>query len=927
MMRCDAAFLPGSSLKELLSRLDRASGSDLDLQLYPVCSAAQKLEGLFILSTPSVFEELGAIPCTRVAGAAYAPIGVELDPPIDRIDLIQGYLPQPDPGELFLFVPRIGWARLTPDARGNSAGLTLPSRRHDTWDRARVGVARLPRMTSIELEPESPEKADREQDRRGAHTDDYSFGSNEVSQTPVWQLPGDPALSRELEQWLTEHAMEEAPRRKGGGPLGKMRRWREKKKREANRRQQLASLVRLIDLLDTDPDEGLRYAVPLFAGGSRGAVWADALAEHSLEFSLDRLVGDGEPGAIWSVPAPLERELERRYRGLAIRSSELGEHLRAATIYAHLLGDLRAAAHSLEHGEHWGDAARLRLDHLGDSVGASAAFEKAEEWDAAESIHVRLGEWTAAAHCAARRDDRNAQVSHAESALEAARSEGDVRSAVEILITLLDRRDEGLELLERSWMHTDDPLNALTDLLGELEDQASRERLARLLVAIPRQLPWHRGGLEPLFHRLARLAERSDPIAINLPPGPQSIGELARDTLREVSVSAWESSTDQPERFLARLRPDDAFHLEDVRILQRRRSSRAANSFVGTGRVEVGLPVDWIPHSIVRYHGGLIVMGIRNQDNSVDPAVEAHCVPWERLLRPVEHTPPPLRWSARGVEDRPLVITPPPHRQLPLIVTVSGTTPLSPQSFQWGASESNPTDDTWSRHQQIEVGLPAWLSCEPIGAAFDPDGTLWVVRESAGTLTLNAYSGRGLLLRHLPLPSPAQSLRREISQLPMFIHATRTHISIGFGTHLHQLDHLAQEWSSLALLDTLRHLTASTEPPSASPPLAGTFSQGAVLLTRESGRITQTPLAQSDSDPAIAFDGPHRLVVATRGLVSWYDTRTHRPIAETRGPWSHPVDIAIVPWQAPGGSTEPAGSPRTVALLDDHRALTLIGSE
>ena len=213
-------------------------------------------------------------------------------------------------------------------------------------------------------------------------------------------------------------------------------------------RRETALLGSLLSMLQGEEwRSGLRLALPLRAPSDKEASsrWLNtrpALGGGALEFSLDKLAGRGELGAvgvgpeIWLQLRKLYRELGRRladqrsFRAAAhVFSYLLGEHGRgaalleagshtreAATVWYHLAGEPRRAAAALERGGLSSEAARIWMDasewrraavawqRAGDPVQARAAWRKlasdlldAERWmEAAEVLDRWLGEGRAA---------------------------------------------------------------------------------------------------------------------------------------------------------------------------------------------------------------------------------------------------------------------------------------------------------------------------------------------------------------------------------------------------------------------------------------------------------------------------------------------------------------------------------------------------
>jgi tetratricopeptide (TPR) repeat protein len=149
-------------------------------------------------------------------------------------------------------------------------------------------------------------------------------------------------------------------------------------------------IARLMYLLEKDPDQGLRYALPIGGNKHRGtAPPSGRLGERNVNFSLQRL-GGGGPADAWEIEAEYQRRLTTRYLELANREIRLGRHRRAAYIFAELLGDLSAAASALCSGRHWREAAVLYEQRLQQPAAAVECLEQGGLWEEAIELLVKL---------------------------------------------------------------------------------------------------------------------------------------------------------------------------------------------------------------------------------------------------------------------------------------------------------------------------------------------------------------------------------------------------------------------------------------------------------------------------------------------------------------------------------------------------------
>jgi len=167
---------------------------------------------------------------------------------------------------------------------------------------------------------------------------------------------------------------------------------------EKQKRRQFLDVYRLQEMLEKNPDEGLKFAMPLSILISSGAESANSRLSRSLvNFNLSNLGGNARPGGP-SLPADLHGQLMRRYRELAEREIRLGRYRRAAYIYGNLLYDLSSAAKTLEMGMHYREAAILfkeklnRIDDAARCLKEGGFFSEAIELFESRGQHEAAGD-------------------------------------------------------------------------------------------------------------------------------------------------------------------------------------------------------------------------------------------------------------------------------------------------------------------------------------------------------------------------------------------------------------------------------------------------------------------------------------------------------------------------------------------------------
>jgi hypothetical protein len=159
-------------------------------------------------------------------------------------------------------------------------------------------------------------------------------------------------------------------------------------------KQRESEIDRLLKLYQDDPEEALRYSIPLdnpYEG--RGIAPPSGLLgrNNAPDFNLGGL-NTGGPRDNWELDAQRQIALRQHYLHLANQKIADGDYRKAAYIHAHLLGDFHTAANVLEQGKHFYEAAILYRDHLKDKQRAAQCFEKGGLYTEAIDLYLELGQ-------------------------------------------------------------------------------------------------------------------------------------------------------------------------------------------------------------------------------------------------------------------------------------------------------------------------------------------------------------------------------------------------------------------------------------------------------------------------------------------------------------------------------------------------------
>lgn len=658
---------------------------------------------------------------------AYGRVGERLLLPVDgalapevtaaEIDRLLG------PG-LHLLHPAAGLVRLADDARLGVADLVrAPRSVARPWRRDLEPPTAPLRLVSVGVEDPPPLEAFL---RAGAG----DVGSAPPSEAP--KAPGEEQASgwlgqqaARLVQWAAGKPGDEE-QRSGDGVLDRLVRWSEQTLAQVKDARQ-RELERLLHLLERDPDEGLRYALPLRGepGGGPGARPGAALPPREVDYRAG--ARPRGPGDAWDLDPKTHLALVARYRELAGRELRLGRYRRAAYVYAELLGDLASAASALEQGHHHREAAALYRDRLARPLEAARCLERGGLLEEAATLYEAQGRWVEAGDAWSRLERGGEAARAYERGVAARLAQDDPLSAARLLETKLDRIDEALAVLADTWPDHAQAGLCLEDRLGLLGRHARHDEALRLL-----------GRLRDDGRRGARALELARALGASATRYPDhGVQARARDLARVVAGErlvggAGPDETEALLHALTRLDPTDRLLARDVGRFgahARREAARARTparsgggwrpvvraerpSFLGPEErplaAEVSGGLLWLAGSSRRYHvfcawGPLV--GERGAAAQVPR-------PW--------HGRAPVLLAAPSTSGAPVIVSAG-HQRLRL---KEGTAPDGSAS--------------------LEVGTPGWLPDGLRAVAANEQGIVWALFEDAeadGGLVLGSYDG------------------------------------------------------------------------------------------------------------------------------------------------------------------------------------------
>jgi tetratricopeptide (TPR) repeat protein len=248
---------------------------------------------------------------------------------------------------------------------------------------------------------------------------------------------------------------------------------------ELERRNQ-KEVDKLLDLFKRNPEEALKYAVPLDNGTARGepggllgfkSVWSGFSLSGSMFGSSS---GGGGPVAI--MPADSFSKLQNQYNATAQELKKKKEYEKAAFIYLKLLKNNQEAARTLEEGALWPQAASVHLKYLNNKPKAAECYEKGRMTLEAIDLYKELGQDEKAGDLYMSVNRKKEAHQQYEKQIEKYRQSVQYVKASLIYRNKMNTPELGQALLMEGWRNDRDAFNCLNNYFSNIPDQGDLER-------------------------------------------------------------------------------------------------------------------------------------------------------------------------------------------------------------------------------------------------------------------------------------------------------------------------------------------------------------------------------------------------------------------------------------------------------------------
>jgi tetratricopeptide (TPR) repeat protein len=624
-------------------------------------------------------------------------------------------------------------------------------------------------------------------------------------------------------------------------------------------------ILRLLRLLEQDPDQGLKYALPLFGDPHRGqAAPGGRLGERNVAYTGTSSGGAADP---WEVQEQHRQSLERRYRELATRELQLGRHARAAYILANLLGDYANAASALEQGRMYREAAVIYRERLKRPLEEAHCLERGGLLTEAITCYETLHEWEKSGDLYVRLEQPAEAATAFENAVLKKRLDGNSLEAARLLEHKLT---DGARAADELWAAWPDSLQAV-ECLRSYFDLLARRGAHDLALGRAGEL------VSPTLATASTLAavDQLAQLATNY-PSPQ-VQARAADTAR-VAIAAELPRSEHRGRLLNALRqlvPADRLLGRDCsRFLQRsnvRPPQRVPHLRKPNFRCELvrefqlGDGIEW--HASISVGDAIVAAGYRGREVVLRRAC----------------------WDGKGnspLSDKPWLVDLPFVGQPILLATdraaashvfvqVLGTSPFI------GIRAFLPREGLG----RLKVGSHPSTTPATIAASCCPGGPYWELARKNGRIVLSQYRHDGQLVSTRDVED-----ERAIGDGVASVLARHQRVYVAVGETLHLIGGHAPK--RIALPDNPLRLAGSAV--HTRPRVAASFASGGAVIWDYPDTASVEAFGKDLESPQATFTPHGWLIVAAKEESHVYLTQDSKLTFKAIGPGSNSPPIAVM---------------------------------
>jgi tetratricopeptide (TPR) repeat protein len=232
-------------------------------------------------------------------------------------------------------------------------------------------------------------------------------------------------------------------------------------------------LDQLLDLLKKDPDEALKYAIPLdmdgtVRGGSNGTFNMQKLWGNFSLFNNASVHQSASGTTVFSDDS--FARLHTQYTNTAQALTRQGEYRKAAFIYLKLLKNYHLAAQTLEEGRLYQEAAAVYLQYSHDKEKAAACYEKGAFTMDAIALYKELNQDEKVGDLYASIHNREEAFFYYEKVVEGYKQREQYVKAALLFKNKMENPTGAQEMLLTGWRENRDAFNCLNNYFSNIQD-------------------------------------------------------------------------------------------------------------------------------------------------------------------------------------------------------------------------------------------------------------------------------------------------------------------------------------------------------------------------------------------------------------------------------------------------------------------------
>lgn len=246
---------------------------------------------------------------------------------------------------------------------------------------------------------------------------------------------------------------------------------------ELERRNQ-KEVEKLLDLFKNNPEEALKYAIPLDGDGTSRGGDKELMKMSKLwpDFSLFGNSGRSSSGGGSILPSEYFNRLNQQYHQTAEELIKKGQYDKAAFIYFKLLKNPLKAAQTLEEGKMYAEAASIYLKHLQRKDKAAEMYEKGNMTLQAIDLYKELNAYEKVGDLYMKISQRKKAEEYYHKVIDEYKIKGQYVKASLLYREKLQDPLGAQDLLMKGWKEGMDAENCLTTYFSAIEDVQKLEK-------------------------------------------------------------------------------------------------------------------------------------------------------------------------------------------------------------------------------------------------------------------------------------------------------------------------------------------------------------------------------------------------------------------------------------------------------------------